>query len=128
MASSCAKVASVLKKDEVIAVNQQSMNNKQVFANNNNTRFAWVADVPGSRDKYVAIFNASPAPAPRRGRGQGDPAPATPPAPVDPAATQPATISVSLADIGLTGPCNVRDLRAGPQGSGHRQHNDFRER
>ncbi|MGO9109176.1 MAG: alpha-L-arabinofuranosidase C-terminal domain-containing protein, partial [Thermoguttaceae bacterium] len=105
---------SLMNNDEVIAVNQHSTNNKQVFAGQNNTQFAWVADVPGSEDKYVAIFNASPAPAGGRGRGRARPAPAskTAPAVIDPAAAQPAQISVSLADIGLTGPCKVRDLWA----------------
>src|SRR5208283_1901051 len=88
--------------------------NKQVFARNNKTQFAWTADVPGSKDKYVAIFNAAPAPVGGRFRGRRTPAPApnTAAVPVDPAATQPAKISVSLADIGLTGPCKVRDLWA----------------
>ncbi len=100
---------SLLTNDEVITVNQKSANNRQLFARNNNTQFAWVADVPASRDKYVAIFNASPAPAggARRGPGRSKTGPA---AGGDPAATQPAKITVSLAEIGLTGPCNVRDL------------------
>ncbi len=100
---------SLMTNDEVLAVNQHSTNNKQVFARNNNTQFAWVGDVPGSKDKYLAVFNAAPAPPP--GRGRGGPAPAPKPA-ADPAATQPANISVSLADIGLTDPCKVRDLWA----------------
>ena len=103
---------SLMTNDEVIAVNQRSANNKQVFARNNNTQYAWLADVPGSKDKYLAIFNASPAPVGGRFRGRGTPAPKTAPAVVDPTATQPAKISVSLADIGLAGPCKVRDLWA----------------
>ncbi len=107
---------SLMTNDEVIAVNQRSTNNRQLFAVNNNTHFAWGADVPGSKDKYVAIFNASPAPVGRQGRGRGGPGSATAtepaPAPIDPAATEPATISVSLADIGMTGRCKVRDLWA----------------
>jgi hypothetical protein len=105
---------SLMTNDEVIAVNQRSTNNRQLFAINNNTHFAWVADVPGSKDKYVAIFNASPAPVGGQGRGRSGPGSASvaqpAPAPVDPAAMQPATISVTLADIGLTGPCKIRDL------------------
>src|SRR5208337_833796 len=50
---------SLMTNDEVIAVNQRSTDNKQVFARNNKTQFAWTADVPGSKDKYVAIFNAA---------------------------------------------------------------------
>jgi hypothetical protein len=104
---------SLMTNDEVIAVNQNSANNKQVFAKNNNTQFAWMADVPGSKDKYVALFNAAPAPPPRRGRRfGGPPREETPAPPVDPAALLPAKVSVSLADLGLTGPCKVRDLWA----------------
>ena len=51
----------LLTNDEVLAVNQNSTNNRQLF-NTNNT-VAWVADVPGSKDKYVALFNTAPAPA-----------------------------------------------------------------
>jgi alpha-galactosidase len=105
---------SLMTNDEVIAVNQNSTNNKQIFVNDKKTQFVWVAGISGSKDKYVAIFNASPAPVPGRGRrGPGPASEAAPaPAPVDPAASQPAAISVSLADIGLTGPCKVRDLWA----------------
>ena len=81
---------SLLTNDEVIAVNQASTNNRQILAANNNTQFVWAADVPGSRDRYVAIFNAASS---------------------EPAG-QPSPIAVPLADIGLTGPCQVRDLWA----------------
>jgi hypothetical protein len=123
----------LLTNDEVIAVNQASSNNHQVF--NSSNHVAWVADVPGSKDKYVALFNTSPAPPPggRRGRGgfggfggppggpPGTNAPATnapvaaapptnaPPV-VDPAAKLPAEVSLALADIGITGSATVRDL------------------
>src|ERR1039457_3804817 len=59
----------LLTNDEVLAVNQNSMNNRQLFSMNNTV--AWVADVPGAKDKYVALFNSSPAPVapgPRGGR------------------------------------------------------------
>jgi alpha-galactosidase len=103
---------SLLTNDEVIAVNQNSTNNKQVY--NSTNHVAWVADVPGSKDKYVALFNTSPSPPPiggRRGRGGPGGAPATnaPPA-GDPAAALPARISVALADLGLSGSCTARDL------------------
>jgi hypothetical protein len=119
---------SVLSNDEVIAVNQNSTNNKQIF--NANNQIAWVADVPDSKDRYLAIFNANPAPPPgggrRGGRGRGPAtgqaaAPTTARAPqvaaVDPATTnpslrEPAQIAVSLADIGINGPVKVRDLWA----------------
>ena len=122
----------LMTNDEVLAVNQKSTNNKQLFAINNNTQYAWVADIPGSKDKYVALFNASPAPpprAPRQGGGpntqQGQPGQSaqTPPAtqppvaaipsvPVNPADTLPAKVTVSLADLGFSGKCTVRDLWA----------------
>ncbi len=117
---------SMLTNDEVIAVNQNSTNNKQVF--NKDNHVAWVADVPGTKDKYVALFNANPAPPPGRGRRArpattaapgattapqlaGD-APAAAPAASNPALLQPADVSLSLADIGITGPVKVRDLWA----------------
>jgi hypothetical protein len=103
---------SLLTNDEVLAVNQNSTNNRQLF-NTNNT-VAWVADVPGSKDKYLALFNTSPAPAPRERRGSAGAggtaaAPTNAPA-ADPRATEPRDISVSLAEIGLAGSAKVRDL------------------
>ena len=47
---------SLLTNDEVLAVNQHSSNNRPVF--NRDGLVAWVADVPGSADKYLALFNA----------------------------------------------------------------------
>ena len=47
---------SLLTNDEVLAVNQRSVNNRLVF--NRDDLVAWVADVPGSRDRYLALFNA----------------------------------------------------------------------
>jgi hypothetical protein len=99
---------SLMTNDEVIAVNQKSANNRQLFALDNNTRFAWVADVPGSKGKYIAFFNASPAPTAGRGRSQAQP----PPVAAEPAAVQPVAIEINLADIGITGPCTLRDLWA----------------
>lgn len=112
----------LLTNDEVIAVNQNTLNNRQLFSTNN--QVAWVADVPGSRDKYLALFNTSPAPPPGRGRGSGGPGgfggPASGPPPAlapptqapaaDPTASEPKRVSVSLADLGLSGSCQVRDL------------------
>ena len=119
---------SVLINDEVIAVNQNSINNHQLF--NTNNQVAWVADVPGSKDKYLAVFNTSPPPPPGRGRRgpppvvemadasaganaattNSTPAPATNTVAVIPATKEPVSISVSLADIGFTGSAKVRDL------------------
>ena len=101
---------SLLTNDEVIAVDQHSTNNKQIL--NRDDHIVWMADVPDSTDKYLAIFNVSPVSA---GGGRGGPAAAptdTPPTPVIPTGAQPANISVALADMGLSGPCKVRDLWA----------------
>ncbi len=106
---------SLLVNDEVIAVNQNSVNNHQLF--NTNNQVAWVADVPGTKDKYLALFNTSPPPPP--GRGRRGPAPVveladnsggTNAAPVAPPTKEPVKITVSLADLGITGSANVRDL------------------
>jgi hypothetical protein len=100
---------SLMTNDEVLAVNQNSSNNRQVF--NTNNMVAWVANVPGSKDKYLALFNASPLPAPQRRGGRGGPgATVTNAPPVNLGTAEPREISVNLSDIGLTGTVKVRDL------------------
>ncbi len=47
---------SLLTNDEVLAVNQHSANNRPLFERDE--LIGWTADVPGSPDKYVALFNA----------------------------------------------------------------------
>jgi hypothetical protein len=47
---------SLLTNDEVLAVNQRSTNNRPLFRRDD--LIAWTADVPGSSDKYLALFNA----------------------------------------------------------------------
>ncbi|ATC66187.1 Melibiase subfamily [Nibricoccus aquaticus] len=47
---------SLLTNDDVLAVNQRSENNRPLF--NRDNLIGWMADVPGSPDKYVALFNA----------------------------------------------------------------------
>ena len=47
---------SLLTNDEVLAVNQHSENNHQLFRTGDGL-IAWIADVPGSKDKYLALFN-----------------------------------------------------------------------
>jgi hypothetical protein len=80
---------SLLTNDEVIAVDQRSRAGHELF--NRDGQVAWVADVPGSSDKYVALFNI---------RDQG-------------AATRPdMAVAVRFADLGLPGRCRVRDLWA----------------
>ncbi|MER5261995.1 RICIN domain-containing protein [Actinosynnema sp. NPDC002837] len=66
----------------VLAVDQHSLNNRQLFSG---THTAWTADVPGSDDKYLALFN----------RGTGT-----------------STVSASLAELGM-GSASVVDLWSG---------------
>ncbi|OFX39212.1 MAG: hypothetical protein A2X05_15930 [Bacteroidetes bacterium GWE2_41_25] len=47
----------LLTNGEVIQVNQKSENNRQLFRDGD--KIAWIADVPGSLDKYLALFNIS---------------------------------------------------------------------
>lgn len=74
----------LITNDEVLAVNQASAGGRQLFANGN--QIAWVADAPGSRAKYVAVFNL------------GD--------------TADEQVRINWADVGLSGTCVVRDLWA----------------
>ncbi|ADQ79767.1 Glycosyl hydrolase family 98 putative carbohydrate binding module [Paludibacter propionicigenes WB4] len=46
----------MLTNPEMLKVNQQSTNNRQVSRDKN--LIVWTADVPKSKDKYVALFNA----------------------------------------------------------------------
>lgn len=73
---------SLLTNDEVLAVNQNSSNNKQLKAENG--LIVWTADVPGTVDKYVAFFNIN-----------------------DSVASE---ISVNQAELDITGNYSVRDL------------------
>ncbi len=54
--SSSGQSLSFLKNREVLAVNQNSENNRQVGRRENNS-VIWMADVPGSPDRYLAMFN-----------------------------------------------------------------------
>jgi alpha-galactosidase len=77
----------LITNDEVLAVDQHSSNNHQLFRNNN--EMAWIADVPGSNDKYLAVFNlADRSSAPAEGAG----------------------VPVKLSDLGFSGSCQIRDL------------------
>ena len=83
---------SLLTNDEVIAVDQHSENNHQLFRTDDGM-IAWIADAPGTKAKYLAVFNTRDAP-------KGAPPNATAPVPV------------KLADLGLAGSVSVRDLWA----------------
>jgi hypothetical protein len=73
----------LLTNDEVIAVNQHSGNNRPLF--DADGLAAWVASVPDSADRYIAVFN----------RTEG-----------------PARVAVRLGELGFGGPVRVRDLWA----------------
>ena len=45
----------LLTNKEVLEVNQNSNGNHQLFRTESHV--AWIADVPGSKDKYIALFN-----------------------------------------------------------------------
>jgi hypothetical protein len=49
---------SLLTNDEVLAVNQNSSGNRELY--HRGDLVAWVADAPGAKDRYVALFNAPP--------------------------------------------------------------------
>jgi hypothetical protein len=74
---------SLLANDEVLAVDQRSASNRPVY--DRGGRVAWVADIPGSPDKYLALFNATESAS---------------------------AVAVGLADIGLKAGASVRDLWA----------------
>lgn len=80
---------SLLTNDEVLAVNQHSSGNHEVF--HRDGLVAWAADVPDSPDRYVALFNTRDRPA---------------------GGVETAPVGVTLAELGLAGPCTVRDLWA----------------
>ncbi len=73
---------SLLTNEEVLAVDQESLNNRELRAKDGLS--IWVADVPGSKDKYFALFNT------RDG--------------------QAAEVSVNWPELGMKGKCQVRDL------------------
>jgi hypothetical protein len=75
---------SLLTNDEVLAVDQKASSSKQLFANGN--QVAWVAEIPGSKAKYAAVFNTGDA-----GGEQ---------------------VRVNWSDLGLPAKCVVRDLWA----------------
>ena len=76
---------SLLTNDEVLAVNQHSTNNRQLFRTDDG-KVAWIADVPDSQDNYLALFNVSDA-------------------------TQ--TVSVKAPDVGIKGTVKVKNLWTG---------------
>jgi alpha-galactosidase len=76
----------LLTNKEVLGVNQHSAKNRELFARG--TQIAWVAEVPGSRDKYLALFNLSDD-------------------------ATPVEIKIGCKELEFAGRCRVRDLWAG---------------
>jgi len=72
---------SLLTNREVLAVDQHSSGNRLLFTRGN--QIAWMADVPGTRQKYVALFNLGESPT---------------------------EITVRWSDLGMAGKGVVRDL------------------
>ena len=72
----------LLTNEEVLEVNQNSTNNHQLFRRGNHV--TWIADIPVSEDKYLALFNLGE---------EGE----TP-------------VMVSLEEIGISGSVKIRDL------------------
>jgi hypothetical protein len=79
-----AATLALLTNPEVLAVDQHSAHNHELFRSGN--QVAWVADIPGSDDKYLAVFNLD-----------------------DHAA---AAVTVRWSELGLGHKCQVRDLWA----------------
>jgi len=75
---------SLLTNDEVIAVDQAAIRSRQLFARGD--QIGWTSDIPGSRSKYLAVFNI------------GD--------------KEPAGIHVEWKELGLPANCRIRDLWA----------------
>jgi hypothetical protein len=79
----------LITNDAVLAVDQASSGNRQLFRRGDLA--AWVADVPGSPDKYLAVFNLADGAGAAAGQA----------------------VPVKLADLGLAGAGQVRDLWKG---------------
>jgi alpha-galactosidase len=73
---------SLMTNDEVLGVDQKATSSKQLFANGN--QVAWVAELPGSKAKYLAVFNT------------GD--------------TETEKVRVNWSDLGLPAKCVIRDV------------------
>ena len=72
----------LISNDEVLAVDQKASASKELFTRGN--QVAWVAEIPGSTAKYLAVFNI--------GDGSEE------------------TIQVNWDELGLSGECAVRDV------------------
>lgn len=75
---------SLLTNEEILAVGQNSANNRELWMKDG--LGVWAADIPNSKDKYIALFNTRDAGA--------------------------SEITVTWAELGLAGARDVRDLWA----------------
>jgi hypothetical protein len=73
---------SLMTNDEVLAIDQKATSGKQLFANGN--QVAWVAEMPDSKAKYVAVFNIGDS---------GD-----------------EQVRINWSDLDLPAKCEIRDL------------------
>jgi hypothetical protein len=96
--SSDAATIALLTNDQVLAVNQESLNNRELARRRGH--ILWVADVPDCEDKYVALFNLNDPP---EGGGAGE------------------SVSVTWHELQVDGPCRVRDLWRGEDQGDHAQ-------
>ncbi len=72
---------SLLTNEEILAVDQESARNHELFARGN--QIAWVADGPGTKNRYLAVLNLDESPA---------------------------EVTVAWNELGMNGKCAVRDL------------------
>ena len=72
---------SLLTNEEVLAVDQRSTYNRELFVRGN--QIAWLASVPETKDKYLALFNLDESPE---------------------------EVAVGWSELGVNGRCSVRDL------------------
>ena len=87
---------SLLTNEQVLAVDQHCGNSHQLFRRGD--EIAWLADVPNSSAKYLAVFNAADKP--------------------QDGAAENAPVKVSLAEMGFKGACRIQDLwKNAPLGS-----------
>jgi len=75
---------SLMTNEEVLAVDENSSNNRELSAKDG--LIAWAADIPGSKDKYIALFNTNDK--------------------------DPAEAIATWQQLGLAVKCSVRDLWA----------------
>jgi alpha-galactosidase len=84
----------LITNDEVIGVDQNSTNNRELFRRDG--FYGWVADVPGSPDKYLALFNT-------RNRPEDD-------AQRSEVTSISAAVPVKLSELGFTNVSYIRNL------------------